>query len=125
MRRPRVLASGLVVAAFLLPAGCANPADQDLCGHYAALTAAVDNVRAVQPQSASIDELRAKAETVLQKATSVQASWRKNAGLVEGLRRRLEVLELEDVELGDRSRSQGVRSRRSGRRAARSSPAAI
>jgi len=106
MRRQRVLALGLAVAAILLPAGCANPADQDLCGHYAALTAAVDNVRAVQPQSASIDDLRAKAETVQAQLNQLQAvSEGRFDTAISNLRAAVDGFRQAAVDAGDKARA--------------------
>ena len=56
---------GLAVAAMALLSGCAgDPADQDLCAQFDDLVAAVDEVRALDPESARTADLRDAAETL-------------------------------------------------------------
>ena len=64
MTRGTWLPFGLAVAATALLSGCAgDPADQDLCAQFDDLVAAVDEVRALDPESARTADLRDAAET--------------------------------------------------------------
>jgi hypothetical protein len=54
---------GLAIAVAPLLSGCAgDPADQDLCAQFDDLVTAVDDLRAVQPESVRIAELRTAAD---------------------------------------------------------------
>ena len=65
MKRPTLLSFALAVVATVLVSGCAgDPADQDLCAQFDDLVAAVDDVHALEPESAKIADLRAAAESL-------------------------------------------------------------
>jgi hypothetical protein len=75
--RTRLLAAGAVVAAALALAACdasAETTDHDLCGSYAALSSSVDDLQQLDPQTAGIDQLRARADEVETTLDQLQAT---------------------------------------------------
>lgn len=73
--RPRgwgaVLGSALLCAPML--AGCANSTTQDFCGQYEELVAASEELRAKDPATAEVEELRAAADSVSNQLDRFQA----------------------------------------------------
>ncbi len=109
MRRQRAVAFGLFVAAIPLLAGCGNTADQDLCGNYADLATAVDGVRAIQPRSATVDDLRAKLDTVQAELDQLQAvSEGRLDTAISNLRAAIDGFKQAAVNAGDKARATAV-----------------
>ena len=61
------------LACLTLVSGCGDLADQDLCGQYADLVTATEELRAQDPLTATADDLRARADAVSAELDQLQA----------------------------------------------------
>jgi hypothetical protein len=64
---------GLGLLSTLLLSGCANLGTQDLCSQYDDLVAAVEELEAMDPATAKVDDLRAAADDVSKELDQFQA----------------------------------------------------
>lgn len=71
--RQRTLTTALVIASTLVVAGCGDVADRDFCSSYDDVVAAAEDVRDLDVEQASAEELRDQVETFQSELDQLQA----------------------------------------------------